>query len=80
MSGDKVRHAPYERLVRFPLIKIAYKNDELFSVWGPCSGEGKIPCDCQHCKHADALESEGLDWEIEYQKAKKKDIDHLQGS
>ena len=67
MSGMNCK---LERLVSFPFVKIAYENDELFSVWGPCSGDGKNPCDCPQCKHADALELQGLDWETEYQKAK----------
>jgi hypothetical protein len=58
---------------------IAYKNKSLFTVWGPCSGEGKIPCDCPQCKHADKLEAEGKDWETEYQKALKNNPDGGEG-
>lgn len=57
-------------IVSFPFIKIAYENDELFSVWGPCAGDGKMPCDCPQCRHADAIAAKGRDWEDEYQKAK----------
>lgn len=56
--------------VSFPQIEIADRNGELFSIWGPCSGNGKDPCDCPQCKHADNLAAQGLDWDDEYKKAK----------
>ena len=62
--------------ISYPYHIIAYKNGELFTVWGPCSGIGKDPCDCPQCQHAQKLEDAGLDWETEYQKWKNENLNH----
>lgn len=48
--------------------KISYEEGSLFTVWGPCSGFKKDPCDCPQCTHAEDLVKRGLDYENEYEK------------
>ena len=50
---------------------IAAKDGSLGSVWGPCTDGSKLECDCPQCQHANQLEAEGKDWDVEYDKARK---------
>ena len=54
---------------------IAYKDGSLFTIWGPCTGDGtqEEQCDCPQSQHADKLEAEGKDFNEEYDKAMKAD-------
>ena len=48
---------------------IAHEEGLLFTIWGPCFGDGRDPCDCPSCKNADKIASEGKDWDEEFEKA-----------
>jgi phage FluMu protein Com len=50
---------------------ISAGDGSLGTVWGPCIDGSKLECDCPQCKHANKLELEGKDWDVEYEKAKK---------
>jgi hypothetical protein len=50
---------------------IAAMDGSLGTVWGPCTDGSKLECDCQQCIHANKLFSEGKDWDVEYEKARK---------
>ena len=55
---------------------IAFHDGSLFSIWGPCSGDGKkLHCDCPQCRHADKLAADGKDWDLEYEKARLRNFD-----
>lgn len=55
---------------------IAYKDGSLGTIWGPCSGDGsKNPCECKQCRHANQLDEEGKDFNLEYENARARNFD-----
>ncbi len=55
-------------------MKIATMDGSMYTKWGPCfcseqeQKEGEF---CISCQNAQRIEDEGLDWDIEYEKAAK---------
>jgi len=54
---------------------IAAEDGSGGTVWGPCTGNGKLHCDCQQCKHIDELLDQGKDPDIERGLAKNRNFD-----
>ena len=51
---------------------IANEEGVLFTKWGPCFCDPGKEGECVACRHAQAIEDAGLDYNEEYDKAKRK--------
>lgn len=55
---------------------LAWLEGSLGTIWGPCTGDGtEDPCQCPQCRHAEALEASGRDYDEEYELARSRNFD-----